>query len=135
MRLPSCFGSELTPTCGIGGRFREQYYWDSFWIVEGLLESELYDIVNATLHNFMDELEHIGFIPNGGRIYYLNRSQPPLFVQVCPILHPAPFSTADPAHQMLARYVEATNETTILERALPLAEVCTNPILSLQAVH
>ncbi|KAL1705785.1 glycoside hydrolase family 37 protein [Schizophyllum commune] len=87
-----------------GGRFREQYYWDSFWIVEGLLESELYDIVNATLHNFMDELEHIGFIPNGGRIYYLNRSQPPLFVQ------------------MLARYVEATNETTILERALPLAE-------------
>ena len=82
VRLPSFFGSELTLTCGIGGRFREQYYWDSFWIVEGLLESELYDIVNATLHNFMDELEHIGFIPNGGRIYYLNRSQPPLFVQV-----------------------------------------------------
>ena len=85
MRLPSFFGSGLTLTCGIGGRYREQYYWDSFWIVEGLLESELYDIVNATLRNFMDELEHIGFIPNGGRIYYLNRSQPPLFVQVCPI--------------------------------------------------
>jgi neutral trehalase len=52
-----------------GGRFREQYYWDSFWIVEGLLESELYDIANATLQNFMDEIENIGFIPNGGRIY------------------------------------------------------------------
>jgi hypothetical protein len=52
-----------------GGRFREQYYWDSFWIVEGLIESGLYDIVNATLQNFMDELETIGFIPNGGRIY------------------------------------------------------------------
>ena len=82
MRLPFTFQSNLRLTCCIGGRFREQYYWDSFWIVEGLLESELYDIVNATLHNFMDELEHIGFIPNGGRIYYLNRSQPPLFVQV-----------------------------------------------------
>jgi alpha,alpha-trehalase len=55
-----------------GGRFREQYYWDSFWIVEGLIESELFDIVNSTLQNFMDELEHFGFIPNGGRIYCTN---------------------------------------------------------------
>ncbi|EEB93075.1 hypothetical protein MPER_08319 [Moniliophthora perniciosa FA553] len=53
-----------------GGRFREQYYWDSFWIVEGLLESQLFDVVNSTLQNFMDELDTIGFIPNGGRIYY-----------------------------------------------------------------
>jgi hypothetical protein len=30
----------------------------------------------------MDELEKYGFIPNGGRIYYLNRSQPPLFGKV-----------------------------------------------------
>ncbi|KAG6810112.1 hypothetical protein H0H92_013254 [Tricholoma furcatifolium] len=55
-----------------GGRFREQYYWDSFWIIEGLIESELYDIVNGTLQNFMDELDNYGFIPNGGRIYCLN---------------------------------------------------------------
>ncbi|KAJ2928214.1 hypothetical protein H1R20_g8878, partial [Candolleomyces eurysporus] len=65
-----------------GGRFREQYYWDSFWIVEGLLESELYDIANATLQNFMDQLDTIGFIPNGGRIYYLDRSQLPVFIQM-----------------------------------------------------
>ncbi|KAF8334741.1 Six-hairpin glycosidase-like protein [Cantharellus anzutake] len=64
-----------------GGRFREQYYWDSYWIVEGLLQSEHYSIVNSTLQNFMDELEMIGFIPNGGRKYYLNRSQPPMFMK------------------------------------------------------
>ncbi|KAJ7611950.1 trehalase [Mycena polygramma] len=87
-----------------GGRFREQYYWDSFWIVEGLLESQLFSIANDTLQNFMDEIERFGFIPNGGRIYYLNRSQPPLFIQ------------------MLARYVAASNDTAILGRALPLAE-------------
>ncbi|KAJ6624408.1 trehalase [Mycena sp. CBHHK59/15] len=87
-----------------GGRFREQYYWDSFWIVEGLIESELFDIANGTLQNFMDEIERFGFIPNGGRIYYLNRSQPPLFIQ------------------MLARYVAASKDTAILKRALPLAE-------------
>ncbi|KAJ4482484.1 glycoside hydrolase family 37 protein [Lentinula aciculospora] len=87
-----------------GGRFREQYYWDSYWIIEGLLQSELYDIINSTLQNFMDELDQFGFIPNGGRIYYLNRSQPPLFIQ------------------MLSRYVTVTNDQSILERALPLAE-------------
>ncbi|TFK27682.1 trehalase [Coprinopsis marcescibilis] len=87
-----------------GGRFREQYYWDSFWILEGLLESELFDIANATLQNFMDELDTIGFIPNGGRIYYLNRSQPPVFIQ------------------MLARYVEVSGDRGILARGIPLAE-------------
>ncbi|PPQ78725.1 hypothetical protein CVT25_010728 [Psilocybe cyanescens] len=87
-----------------GGRFREIYYWDSFWIVEGLIESQLFSIVNDTLQNFMDQLDQFGFIPNGGRIYYLNRSQPPLFIQ------------------MLARYVETSGDKTILKRALPLAE-------------
>jgi len=80
-------------------------YWDSFWIIEGLIQSELYGMVNSTLQNFMDQLEQFGFIPNGGRIYYLNRSQPPLFVH------------------MLDKYVKATNDTHILERALPLAEL------------
>ncbi|KAG8815474.1 hypothetical protein FRC19_001013, partial [Serendipita sp. 401] len=63
-----------------GGRFREQYYWDSKFILEGLLKSELYSVANSTLQNFMDEIERFGFIPNGGRIYYLNRSQPPVFI-------------------------------------------------------
>ncbi|EIW74551.1 glycoside hydrolase family 37 protein [Coniophora puteana RWD-64-598 SS2] len=88
-----------------GGRFREQYYWDSYWIIQGLLQSGLYDTVNDTLQNFMSELECFGFIPNGGRTYYLNRSQPPLFIH------------------MLYDYVTTTNDNSILERALPLAEV------------
>jgi len=67
-----------------GGRFREQYYWDSYWIIQGLIQSQLLDIANATLQNFMDEVEKFGFIPNGGRLYYLNRSQPPLFIHVRP---------------------------------------------------
>ncbi|GJE92605.1 glycoside hydrolase family 37 protein [Phanerochaete sordida] len=87
-----------------GGRFREQYYWDSYWIVRGLLKSELFAVANDTLQNFMDELDHFGFIPNGGRIYYLNRSQPPLFIR------------------MLFEYVSTTNDTSMLSRALPLAE-------------
>lgn len=74
-------------------------YWDSYWIIQGLLKSELYDIANSTLQNFMDEINTFGFIPNGGRIYCeltaplymralshesadLDRSQPPLFTRV-----------------------------------------------------
>jgi neutral trehalase len=44
-------------------------YWDSYWIILGLIQSELFDIAKQTLQNFLDEIEHIGFIPNGGRIY------------------------------------------------------------------
>lgn len=49
-------------------------YWDSYWIVKGLIVSELYDVVNGTLQNFMDEIEKFGFIPNGGRIYCTHES-------------------------------------------------------------
>jgi neutral trehalase len=37
-----------------GGRYREIYYWDSYWVLQGLLKSELYDYANALVTNFMD---------------------------------------------------------------------------------
>ena len=49
-------------------------YWDSFWIIEGLIQSQLFDIAKDTLENFMDEIEKFGFIPNGGRIYCITAS-------------------------------------------------------------
>jgi alpha,alpha-trehalase len=52
-----------------GGRYREVYYWDSFWIVEGLLHSGLAEYAKDILTNFMDQLDVYGFIPNGGRKY------------------------------------------------------------------
>lgn len=63
-----------------GGRFREFYYWDSYWIVQGLLLSEMFDTVRGMLNNFIYIVDKYGLIPNGGRIYYLNRSQPPLLI-------------------------------------------------------
>ncbi|KAK8854633.1 hypothetical protein IAR55_003372 [Kwoniella newhampshirensis] len=86
-----------------GGRYREIYYWDSYWILEGLLSSELYDYAWDLLENFMDLIVTYGFLPNGGRKYYLNRSQPPVFIQ------------------MLDAYVKATGNATILERGLQIA--------------
>jgi alpha,alpha-trehalase len=62
-----------------GGRFREPYYWDAYWIVKGLMASELYEAAKQMIQNFADFVNTYGFIPNGGRVYYLQRSQPPMF--------------------------------------------------------
>lgn len=40
-----------------GGRYREIYYWDSYWVLQGLLKSELYDYATSLIMNFMDFLE------------------------------------------------------------------------------
>ncbi|KAK7862984.1 hypothetical protein R5R35_014540 [Gryllus longicercus] len=61
-----------------GGRFRELYYWDTYWIVRGLLLSDMKDTVKGIIENFLYLLDTHGIIPNGARIYYLERSQPPL---------------------------------------------------------
>lgn len=63
-----------------GGRFREFYYWDSYWIIQGLLLSEMYETAKGMLENFLYIVDNYGHIPNGGRIYYLARSQPPLLI-------------------------------------------------------
>lgn len=61
-----------------GGRFREYYYWDSYWIIDGLLISGMNEMARGMIDNFISVVKEIGFIPNGGRIYYLKRSHPPL---------------------------------------------------------
>ena len=63
-----------------GGRFREMYYWDSNWIVRGLLVSGMTKSAKMMLENLAFLTEKYGFVPNGARIYYLNRSQPPFLV-------------------------------------------------------
>lgn len=62
-----------------GGRFREFYYWDAYWILKGLIASELYSTARMMILNFAHIIETYGFVPNGGRVYYLRRSQPPFF--------------------------------------------------------
>uniref|UniRef100_A0A0N5B3R2 Trehalase n=1 Tax=Strongyloides papillosus TaxID=174720 RepID=A0A0N5B3R2_STREA len=61
-----------------GGRFREMYYWDSFFTIKGLLASKMYKTVRDMIDNMGYMIDQFGFIPNGNRVYYLNRSQPPL---------------------------------------------------------
>jgi alpha,alpha-trehalase len=62
-----------------GGRFREVYYWDSYFTMLGLIESGRTDLVRSMLDNFAHLVRTLGHIPNGNRTYYLGRSQPPYF--------------------------------------------------------
>jgi alpha,alpha-trehalase len=62
-----------------GGRFREVYYWDSYFTMLGLVESGRLDLVKSMLDNFAHQIRTVGHIPNGNRTYYLSRSQPPYF--------------------------------------------------------
>jgi alpha,alpha-trehalase len=87
-----------------GGRFREFYYWDSYWIIRGLLLSEMHKTVKGMLENFLSMVNKYGFIPNGGRIYYTRRSQPPLLIP------------------MVKSYVDATNDIEFLRKNIDTIE-------------
>lgn len=62
-----------------GGRFRELYYWDSYFTMLGLALAGRQQLVESMIANFGNLIDRFGFIPNGTRSYYLSRSQPPFF--------------------------------------------------------
>lgn len=62
-----------------GGRFREIYYWDSYFTMLGLFADNEKGLAECMIKNFSDIINRVGFIPNGNRSYYISRSQPPFF--------------------------------------------------------
>ncbi len=62
-----------------GGRFREIYYWDSYFTLLGLQVSGRQDLIRNMIDNFSYVIDTIGYIPNGNRTYFIGRSQPPFF--------------------------------------------------------
>lgn len=84
-----------------GGRFREVYYWDSYFTMHGLVESGRTDLVQNMLDNFAHLIRTVGHIPNGNRTYYLSRSQPPYFAAMVNLFGKA----TDPSQTF--RYLDA----------------------------
>jgi len=87
-----------------GGRFREIYYWDSYFTMLGLQQSGKTKLLRDMLKNFAYLIKRYGFIPNGNRTYYLHRSQPPFF------------------SLMVQLYAQATNNKQVLVHYLPYME-------------
>ena len=73
--------SSLIPLPGAyvvpGGRFREVYYWDSYFTMLGLIQDGRLDLVKNMLDGFASLVRTVGHVPNANRSYYLSRSQPP----------------------------------------------------------
>ncbi len=62
-----------------GGRFSEQFYWDSYFIMLGLAADDRWDVIEGMIKNYTYMIRKFGFIPTANRTYFLSRSQPPFF--------------------------------------------------------
>lgn len=58
--------------------FNELYYWDSYFMVQGMLDDEHKELVLGILENLESLFLRFKVIPNASRTYLMGRSQPPL---------------------------------------------------------
>ncbi len=78
-------GSLLTlpyPYVVPGGRFGEQFYWDTYFIMLGLAADGKWAKIEAMMKNYRYMIRKYGFIPTANRTYFLSRSQPPFFAEM-----------------------------------------------------
>src|SRR6478752_125457 len=57
--------------------FNEFYYWDSYFMVQGMIDDEHKELVMGVLENLLFTYERFKIIPNASRTYLMGRSQPP----------------------------------------------------------
>ena len=69
----------LVPSFAEGHEFDydELYYWDSYFMVQGMLDEPHKNLVLGILEDLVTEFKRFGIVPNGSQMYYLSRSQPP----------------------------------------------------------
>lgn len=58
--------------------FDEMYYWDSYFIIQGLLDVKHQALVMGILEDMFDLVKRYHMVPNATRTYLTGRSQPPL---------------------------------------------------------
>jgi alpha,alpha-trehalase len=57
--------------------YNELYYWDSYFMVQGLLDETHRELVIGILEDLLSLYGRFGVIPNASRTYLTGRSQPP----------------------------------------------------------
>lgn len=90
--------------CIPGGRFRELYYWDTYWIVNGLILSDMVETARGVIENIVYLVNKYGIMPNGARVYYQRRSQPPFLIL------------------MFESYYKATRDSKFVEKHLKVCD-------------
>lgn len=69
-----------------GGRFSEQFYWDTYFIMLGLAADGEWRTISGMMKNYTYMIRKFGFIPTANRTYFLSRSQPPFFSHMVELL-------------------------------------------------
>ncbi len=60
-----------------GFQYEEMYYWDSYFIAQGLVGTPREHRVRGMVDNLITMMRRFAVIPNAGRFYMTSRSQPP----------------------------------------------------------
>lgn len=92
-----------------GGRFAEQFYWDSYFIMLGLAADGEWKLLEGMVKNYAYMIQRFGFIPTANRSYFLSRSQPPFLAHMVRLLARHPRRRAGLVHieylpSLLAEY-------------------------------
>src|SRR6185437_6673672 len=79
--LPKPF---LVPSNEVGHEFdfNEMFYWDSYFMVQGLLDEKHKQLNLGIVENMVFLFKRFGVIPNASRIYQTSRSHPPFFTSL-----------------------------------------------------
>jgi len=67
--------------------FKEQYYWDSYFTVLGLVGTKHQDLAEGMLENLLHLFRRFHYIPNASRMYFMSRSQPPLLTSFIRLIY------------------------------------------------
>ncbi|TVQ77918.1 MAG: hypothetical protein EA369_08065 [Bradymonadales bacterium] len=94
------------------GRFQESYYWDTYYGILGLLLSGRLELAQMQIENLLNSVQSFGFVPNGGRDYYLSRSQPPFLSTSVRLVFEASWKAQPERRRELLRWLK--------ERGFPL---------------
>lgn len=69
--------------------FNELYYWDSYFMIQGLLTPEHKELVMGILDDLIALFKRFKIIPNASRTFLMGRSQPPFLTSMIWDIHDA----------------------------------------------
>jgi alpha,alpha-trehalase len=98
----------LVPSYAEGHEFdyEELYYWDSYFMVQGMLDDEHKELVMGILEDLVAIFKRFKIIPNASRLYLTSRTQPPLLTSFIFDVYQA----YDPGKDWLREYITVAKQ-------------------------
>jgi alpha,alpha-trehalase len=103
--LPKPF---LVPSYAEGHEFdyNELYYWDSYFMVQGMFNEQHKELVMGILEDLVYIFKRFKIIPNASRLYLTSRSQPPLLTSFIFDI----YNAYDPGKKWLKEMIDVAKE-------------------------